>query len=393
MRFALLAGGLALAASTLVPTVHAVAGEATDALRTFFAEGRRIIMDAIEREDPEAGIAAARQLIHRAFDVRQAASRVLGREWDLRTPAEQDEFVRIFADLMERAYLSHVIARLNSQDAIRVHYLDETVTGDTAVVDTTVESRAGTIPFQYRMARADGRWTVRDVAVDGISIVESYRAQFARVLRRATYAETIAALRERYTPGTIVVADSTAAAPEPPETPRGATATSRDRITVRQPDAPTFVAPLPEPRSPSPVVTASVAVDRAATVERAVAPRALESDRRTAVPPREVTVTATAPSSIRTPVTTAKPPVVTAETAPARKSSSPSYWVQIGAFKDETTVTRVISQLGSAAVTIATATDSLLRLRLGPFPDRTTATTTLRALKHRGFDPFLVETR
>jgi phospholipid transport system substrate-binding protein len=392
MRFALLAGGLALAASTLVPTIDAAAGEATDALRAFFAEGRRIIVDAIEREDPEAGIAAARQLIHRAFDVRQAAGRVLGREWGLRTPAEQDEFVRLFADRIERAYLSHVIARLNSEDAIRVHYLDETVTGDTAVVDTTVESRAGTIPFQYRMARADGRWNVRDVAVDGISIVESYRAQFARVLRRSTYAETIAALRERYTPAASVVADSTAAPPARPETPRGATATSRDGIAIRQPDAPTLAAPLPESRSPSPAVTTTVAVDRTATVERAVAPRALETDRRIVVPPREPTVVTTAPSSGRTPVTTVKASVIT-ETAPARKPSSPSYWVQIGAFKDETTASRVISQLGSAVVTIVTATDSLLRLRLGPFPDRTTATSALRALKHRGFDPFLIETR
>ena len=388
MRLRSLGGGLALAASMLAPTVPAAAGEATDVLRAFFAEGRRIIMQAIEREDPEAGIAAARQLIHRAFDVREAASRVLGREWELRTAAEQDEFVRLFADLMERAYLSHVIARLNSEDAIRVNYLDETLTGDTAVVDTTVESRAGTIPFQYRMARSSGRWMVRDVAVDGISIVESYRAQFARVLRRSSYAETIAALRERYTPGATVAAEPGPAPPaSPSDAPRTVVATPRARVAARQPEASPTAPALSEPRSPSPTLTTATGVNRAVTVERtSIDPRTIDTDRVAPVSPRD-------PGSVS--VTTIRPTIITARPALAapRKPAPPTYWVQVGAFKDETVASRVIAQLGSTAVTIATAADSLLRLRLGPYPDRTTAISTVRSLQDRGFQPFVIETR
>ncbi len=370
MRLRSLAGVVALGVSVLGEAGSAAAGEATDALRAFFAEGRRIIMAAIERQDPEAGIAAARQLIHRAFDVRQAASRVLGREWDLRTPAEQDEFVRLFADVMERAYLSHVIARLNSEDAIRVNYLDETVTADTAVVETTVESRAGSIPFQYRMARAENRWAVRDVAVDGVSIVESYRAQFARVLRRSSYAETMAALRERYTPGAIAAGEAGSSPPQIAEAfehPRGVAA------------------------SATPASTA-VAFERAIALERVwVETRPADPERVTPSGARAaVTAAKRATTTVIAPIrlTTA-----TAQAVATQRKAGPAYWVQIGAFRDEITASRVIAQLGSAAVTIATAADSLLRLRLGPFSDRAAATATLRSLKDRGFQPFVVESR
>jgi cell division septation protein DedD len=66
--------------------------------------------------------------------------------------------------------------------------------------------------------------------------------------------------------------------------------------------------------------------------------------------------------------------------------------VQIGAFQDEARASRVIAQLGSAPVTITTAADRLLRLRMGPFPDRAAASSAVRALQQRGFRPFVVET-
>ena len=173
--------------SVFASATVAGAGAATEALREFFAAGSRILMDPALSDNPEAGLDAARRLIHTVFDVRDAAAQVLGREWDARTPDEQTEFLGLFAGLMERAYLAQVVARLHGDDGVRVSYVDETLAGDTAIVGTTVAPRAGvTIPFQYRMARAGERWTVHDVVVDGISLVENYRAQLARVIRRSS---------------------------------------------------------------------------------------------------------------------------------------------------------------------------------------------------------------
>lgn len=303
------------------------AGAPIEALRAFFAEGHRILLDPALREDPEAGLAAARRLIRTVFDVREAAARVLGAEWDARTPEERAEFVRLFADLMERAYLAHVVARLHGEDGMRVSYAGETREGDTAIVDTTVEPRAGvSIPFQYRMARTAGRWVVRDVVVDGVSVVDNYRAQAAYVMRRGSYAEMVTMLRER--------SSLTVAAGPAPESPR-----------VTSPSAGSAESSAPPELTPASGAMAST---------RSVA----------------------APSVRRAPTQTAR-----------------AYWVQVGAFQDEFRASRLIAQLGSLRTTIAPAADSLLRVRVGPFPDRAAAVAAARELEQRGFRPFIVETK
>jgi phospholipid transport system substrate-binding protein len=304
------------------------AGAPTEALRAFFAEGHRILLDPALREDPEGGLAAARRLIRSVFDVREAAARVLGAEWGARTPEEQAEFVRLFADLMERAYLTHVVARLHGEDGMRVSYAGETREGDTAIVDTTVAPRAGVgIPFQYRMARTADRWVVRDVVVDGVSVVDNYRSQAAYVIRRGSYAEMVTMLRERRS---LAVAAGPAA-----ESPR-----------VASPSAGSAESSSPAELTPAPGAMAST---------RSVA----------------------APSVRRAPT----------------QMAIPAYWVQLGAFQDEGRASRLIAQLGSLRTTIAPAADSILRVRVGPFPDRAAAVAAARELEQRGFRSFIVETR
>ncbi len=45
-----------------------------------------------------------RQILFARFDFTEMARRALGANWRRRTPQEQDEFVRLFTDVLERAY-------------------------------------------------------------------------------------------------------------------------------------------------------------------------------------------------------------------------------------------------------------------------------------------------
>ena len=47
------------------------------------------------------------------------------------------------------------------------------------------------------MIYLDKRWMMRDVTIDGISLVTNYRAQFDRVIRGSSYRELLARLRVR----------------------------------------------------------------------------------------------------------------------------------------------------------------------------------------------------
>ena len=71
------------------------------------------------------------------------------------------------------------------------------MTGDRqAVVRTSVTARDGSdVPMNYAMSRIGERWKVYDVVINGVSLVENYRAQFARVLQTSSYAELMERLR------------------------------------------------------------------------------------------------------------------------------------------------------------------------------------------------------
>jgi len=149
-------------------------------------------------EDPTLGPAERRAAVRRvaaeAFDVAETARRALGRHWHARTPAERGEFVRLFTELLERAY----VHRIDLYAGERVHITGETVDGDYAVVrGRLVSPQRGEVPVEARLHRREGRWRIYDIAVEHVSLVANYRAQFDRIIRTASYEELVRRLRAR----------------------------------------------------------------------------------------------------------------------------------------------------------------------------------------------------
>jgi len=106
---------------------------------------------------------------------------------------ERAEFVRLFGDVFERAYLS----KIQLADAQRFAYLGDTIEGDHTVVRTQITTNNGTvIPVNYRAGMADGRtWRVYDLDVGGVSLVNNYRAQFNSIIARSSYPELVNRLK------------------------------------------------------------------------------------------------------------------------------------------------------------------------------------------------------
>jgi len=69
---------------------------------------------------------AVRKLADRMFNWIAMAEGALGQHWRERTPPERAEFVRLFADVFERAYLS----KIQLADAERFAYLGDTTEDD-----------------------------------------------------------------------------------------------------------------------------------------------------------------------------------------------------------------------------------------------------------------------
>lgn len=175
----------------------------TDLLRSVFAEANKILKDPATEDRPQERLAAIRALFSRVFDFRGAAERSLGRQWQARSLSEQNEFTRVFADFVQRGFVYWIasVADIDLNGAgVTVQYLGESVNRDTAAVRTAILGRGGRlILLDHDMVFRDRRWMVRDVTIDGLSLVGSYRAQFEHVIRVSSYRDLVDRMRARVT--------------------------------------------------------------------------------------------------------------------------------------------------------------------------------------------------
>lgn len=138
--------------------------------------------------------AEIRQAAVDMFDFDDMSRRILARHWKDGSPQEQEEFVRLFTELLERAYLTS----LGNYPLSSITFQDESINGSYAQVQSRMSGgRNGGMAIEYRLFESDGRWAVYDVAVNGISLVSSYRSQFNSILRRSSFAELLQRLQSR----------------------------------------------------------------------------------------------------------------------------------------------------------------------------------------------------
>ena len=53
----------------------------------------------------------------------------------------------------------------------------------------------------FRLHRPGERWLIYDVSVEGISLVANYRAQFDRIIQRASYQSLVTRIKEKLADG------------------------------------------------------------------------------------------------------------------------------------------------------------------------------------------------
>lgn len=174
-----------------------------DTLREFFRQAVAVVDDPRTETHPQEALRKIRKMADTVFDVREAAPAALGPHWAVRSPAEREEFTLLFGHLLEQAYLNWVTSLIGGR-RIQIRYEGETTSGAAAVVKTTIQAKDGrSVPFDYRMMMSRGRWTIRDVTVDRVSLIDNYRAQFKRLLATAPYSALIASMRTKTTDETV----------------------------------------------------------------------------------------------------------------------------------------------------------------------------------------------
>jgi phospholipid transport system substrate-binding protein len=177
-------------------TVPAIAGEPTEKIRQTTDKILSVLGSPALRDPSRAK--ERRKLIRSAigerFDWEEMARRSLAIHWAKRTPEEKKEFVRLFSDLLERAYMS----KIEEYSGEKVRYEGEAIDGEYAVVKINIATKKSKdIPVEYRLKKDRNDWFVYDVSIEGVSLVNNYRTQFNSIILESTYENLVKKIKEK----------------------------------------------------------------------------------------------------------------------------------------------------------------------------------------------------
>jgi len=130
---------------------------------------------------------AARQervasILRRSVDIETVGRFVLGRFWRIATPAEQQDYLRLF----EASLIRNLAGRFGEYQGVRFALgRTQSRTEDDALVSTIV-TRPNSNPFNldWRVAESGGQPKIVDLIAEGTSLRLTQRSEYASVIQR-----------------------------------------------------------------------------------------------------------------------------------------------------------------------------------------------------------------
>ena len=154
---------------------------------------------AFKDQAKDVKIVKIRSIVNEIFDYIELSKRTLGREWTKFNAPQQNEFVKLFSELLEKTYAD----RLLSYSDEKVVFEKETQLreGQAEVTSYVLTADGKKIPLDYRLIQKEGNWRVYDVIIEGISLVKNYRDQFRDILAKDSPEEVLKMLRDKIAKG------------------------------------------------------------------------------------------------------------------------------------------------------------------------------------------------
>src|SRR5262249_28199980 len=143
----------------------------------------------------QAANAATAKEANAILDIPAVAQRTLGKHWQARTPAEQQEFVALLEQLFTK------VAYPKSTEffhGLEVNFAKENIAGQRATVKTTIKHpKEGLVSVDYRLAQEGGAWRVQDILLDDVSLAANLQSQFNKIITENSYAELLRRMRDK----------------------------------------------------------------------------------------------------------------------------------------------------------------------------------------------------
>ena len=136
------------------------------------------------------------ELVIPHFDFISMSKWVLGKNWKAASPEQRTDFIEQFRTLLVRTY-ARALLEYSGQE-IKLISTEQKPDSNLAVVKTELTSEgAQAFPVAYRMHQKDQAWKVVDVAVDGVSLISTYRGSFATQIKKNGFDSLIQQLSDK----------------------------------------------------------------------------------------------------------------------------------------------------------------------------------------------------
>jgi phospholipid transport system substrate-binding protein len=175
---------------------RAGAGVPLETIRTHVNGVIEILRDPAMQKETEQDAKKKRieSIADDMFDFIELAKRTLGREWNGLNREQRQEFVTLYREILEKAYMDRILAYRDE----RVVFDREIMLADgKAEVQSRIITTSANIPIFYRVTEVDGKWRVYDVIIEGVSLIKNYRTQFSEILLTKSPEGLLEILREK----------------------------------------------------------------------------------------------------------------------------------------------------------------------------------------------------
>lgn len=155
-------------------------------------------LSQIKDRNDQALYSLVKRILLPHIDLNQMSVLVVGKYWASATPAQRSQFQNEFTQFVTRTYSSALSSYSNQK--VRFFPIRGGVSGNRVQVNSAIDQRNGdSVSVSYRLSLNGDVWKVYDFSVEGVSIVENYRSQFADVLRKDGVGGLIQRLRQQNT--------------------------------------------------------------------------------------------------------------------------------------------------------------------------------------------------
>ena len=186
---------LVIAMVFLIP-LHGFAATPMETVETGVNKVLATLTDpAFKTKSKDQQVSELTVVISTIFDFDELSKRTLGREWRKMSDAQQQEFVKLFRELLQGVYADRLLAY---SDQKVIFDKENMLKKGQAEVQSYLQTSDGKkIPLFYRMTDKSGSWKVYDVIIEGVSMVKNYRTQFREILAKDSPEKLLQILRDK----------------------------------------------------------------------------------------------------------------------------------------------------------------------------------------------------